>query len=514
LQSARWTKVIYLKVGDEIAVAGKAANSATSEECHPRSAESAEGDPVGDCFAANSPTSEVKSSDTSEVFLGDQVSWQKIASIEYVGEEQVYDIEVEGTHNFIANGILAHNTYLSGNVGIGTTSPGYGLDIKTTTPQLFLGKTGQAGRMLFARSSDGANAGSVGYYTAGGSDNFLVYAEGGSGYLTLGGTTSVRFTTGSVASQTERMRISSTGGLSFGSTYVGTDPGDGNVIISGNVGIGTTAPGYKLTVDRASSGFISTFMHNTGSRIQGLYIGVDANTSPYVTELRSSGDSHGDLALHAGTEGIYIKTSGNVGIGTTSPVQKLHVEGQCVTGDTLLRRRRRRKGKNGEWIEDWENIRIDEIQEGDEIQTLDEETGKLVTSKVKALMDMGRKAIIKLTTASGKTIRTTANHPYLTIKASTASLEKRVIASTVLNSAILALRKDTSSDGRDKQSSFAGRRIAVFIDAANLQKSAQKLGWQVHYRRLQKILNQIGKLTYLGYYTVKPETESQKMFIH
>ncbi len=31
-------------------------------------------------------------------------------SIEYVGREQVYDIEVEGTHNFIGNGIFAHNT--------------------------------------------------------------------------------------------------------------------------------------------------------------------------------------------------------------------------------------------------------------------------------------------------------------------------------------------------------------------------------------------------------------------
>jgi len=57
------------------------------------------------------------------------VVWDEIQSIEYVGEEQVYDIEVEGTHNFIANGILAHNTYMSGNVGIGTTAPGYKLDV-------------------------------------------------------------------------------------------------------------------------------------------------------------------------------------------------------------------------------------------------------------------------------------------------------------------------------------------------------------------------------------------------
>jgi len=39
---------------------------------------------------------------------------------------------VEGTHNFIANEILVHNTYISGNVGIGTTNPQSALDINTT----------------------------------------------------------------------------------------------------------------------------------------------------------------------------------------------------------------------------------------------------------------------------------------------------------------------------------------------------------------------------------------------
>ena len=39
------------------------------------------------------------------------IIWDAIVSIEPVGVEQVYDIEVEGTHNFIGNGIFAHNTY-------------------------------------------------------------------------------------------------------------------------------------------------------------------------------------------------------------------------------------------------------------------------------------------------------------------------------------------------------------------------------------------------------------------
>ena len=36
--------------------------------------------------------------------------FEKIVSIKRLKAEQVYDIEVEGTHNFVGNGIVAHNT--------------------------------------------------------------------------------------------------------------------------------------------------------------------------------------------------------------------------------------------------------------------------------------------------------------------------------------------------------------------------------------------------------------------
>ena len=64
--------------------------------------------------------------------------WEKVISVEPIAEEDVYDVEIEGTHNFIGNGIVAHNTafvvnqgapanslYInsSGNIGIGTSTP-------------------------------------------------------------------------------------------------------------------------------------------------------------------------------------------------------------------------------------------------------------------------------------------------------------------------------------------------------------------------------------------------------
>ncbi len=48
------------------------------------------------------------------VLAGDNgVTWDEIISITHVGREVVFDVEVEDTHNFVANGIYAHNTYAS-----------------------------------------------------------------------------------------------------------------------------------------------------------------------------------------------------------------------------------------------------------------------------------------------------------------------------------------------------------------------------------------------------------------
>ena len=42
--------------------------------------------------------------------------WDTITAIEYLGEQQVYDLTVDGTHNFVADDILVHNTSLAINV--------------------------------------------------------------------------------------------------------------------------------------------------------------------------------------------------------------------------------------------------------------------------------------------------------------------------------------------------------------------------------------------------------------
>ena len=50
-------------------------------------------------------------SDQLHRYADSDIYWDRIVSIEYVGEKRTYDLEVPGTHNFVANDILVHNSH-------------------------------------------------------------------------------------------------------------------------------------------------------------------------------------------------------------------------------------------------------------------------------------------------------------------------------------------------------------------------------------------------------------------
>ena len=141
---------------------------------------------------------------------------------------------------------------------------------------------------------------------------------------------------------------------------------------------------------------------------------LTSSTSPTVAYFTATSTtatstfSTGGLAV--GTNQFVVQqNSGNVGIGTTSPSQLFSVAGHCVTGDTRLRRRRKKKMENANMTKSPSKISNPAMKS----PPWNEETGMIVWSKVNALMDMGVKKIYKLITEDGRQIRTTANHPYL-----------------------------------------------------------------------------------------------------
>ena len=100
--------------------------------------------------------------------------------------------------------------------------------------------------------------------------------------------------------------------------------------VSGNVGIGTKNPAAKLVIQNKDN--------------QGLNILIDKalkGTWPAVEEkktvtLQSSGVHVGNLAFANGnSETMRINTLGYVGIGTTSPTEKLEVNGNILLKDNL-----------------------------------------------------------------------------------------------------------------------------------------------------------------------------------
>jgi len=59
---------------------------------------------------------------------------------------------------------------------------------------------------------------------------------------------------------------------------------------------------------------------------------------------------------------------------------------------------------------------ISDVLAGDEVLSLDESTADLKYSRINRLIDMGLKEVYEITLKSGRSIKTTAEHPFLTLQ--------------------------------------------------------------------------------------------------
>ncbi|MFH1896313.1 MAG: MerR family DNA-binding transcriptional regulator, partial [bacterium] len=178
---------------------------------------------------------------------------------------------------------------------------------------------------------------------------------------------------------------------------------------SGDIDLGTDTTGnYVATI--ADAGNNTIIVVGSGMETAAVTLDIVADSLDF-SHLSDSPTLDANTAINLDSNNLTFYGTGNVGVGTTAPAGKLHVVGECVAEGTLIKRRR--KNKDGKWEE--EDIPVEDIKQGDEVLSLNDKTGKFAWQKVEKTMGKGKQEVFALTTASGKRILTTANHPYFTL---------------------------------------------------------------------------------------------------
>ena len=242
-------------------------------------------------------------------------------------------------------GFFDDNILTNGNIGIGTDYPSDELTIEAETPTIRLKDISSSNYAEFYVNNFDTYLDCAGrtFIRNGGSTNVTVTSTGNVGIGTTTPSTPLHI---NADAPTIRLQDATSGDNHYltgnngelrvqSSGYITMRPGAAvstTFLANGNVGIGTTSPTAKLHVSSDSGGALSEVAHfvGGGSTNDKSQISVGGNTSSALVSFgfRNTGSGFGYIANASDTEIITID-GGNerVGIGTTSPSEKLHVVG-------------------------------------------------------------------------------------------------------------------------------------------------------------------------------------------
>ena len=155
--------------------------------------------------------------------------------------------------------------------------------------------------------------------------------------------------------------------------------------------------GLRLTDDSDADFNLGTF---SSMKVQGT--GTAANlTSSSMNTSGSFASRMFDALATANWTNMTISTEAAYGMEIGRSTGDNIGDGFSITDDSLVT------------LADGSKKKIKDIKANDYVQSLDENTGKIVAKKVNALVDHGIKPIRELKTISGRSINTTTEHPYL-----------------------------------------------------------------------------------------------------
>jgi len=213
------------------------------------------------------------------------------------GENKILLQPSTGGIDFYTNNSERMRITSSGNVGIGTTSP-------NANAKLHLYNSASATDVALRLTSNANSKTLIGF------GDTVDQTAGAIKYDNA--TSEMSF---EVLNSTEAMRIDS----------------------DGNVGIGTTSPGYKLDVNgsvNTAFGATNGYRINTNRVLSQVSGGFEIGVLDYKTTYPNISFNNDNTfrVQQNGSTRIIVNSSGNVGIGTTSPSQKLDVDGNVSLG--------------------------------------------------------------------------------------------------------------------------------------------------------------------------------------